>query len=32
VLTTRKFQYMEGNNEPHPISDWRSNSISRQVS
>ncbi|XP_051186545.1 protein NEDD1 [Lolium perenne] len=30
VLTTRKFQYMEGNNEPHPISDWRSNSISRQ--
>ena len=31
LLATRKFPYMEGNSEPHPISDWRSNSISRQV-
>ncbi|VAI31176.1 unnamed protein product [Triticum turgidum subsp. durum] len=30
LLATRKFQYMEGNSEPHPISDWRSNSVSRQ--
>ncbi|VAI17028.1 unnamed protein product [Triticum turgidum subsp. durum] len=30
LSATRKFQYMEGNSEPHPISDWRSNSVSRQ--
>ncbi|CAN6223924.1 unnamed protein product [Urochloa humidicola] len=32
LLTTRKFSYMEGNNEPHPISDWRSTANSRQES
>nr|CAB3452981.1 unnamed protein product [Digitaria exilis] len=29
---TRKFSYMEGNDEPHPISDWRSSANSRQDS
>lgn len=27
--TTRKYSYMEGNDEPHPIADWRS--TARQV-
>lgn len=31
LLTTRKFPYMESNDEPHPISDWRSTATSRQV-
>jgi protein NEDD1 len=31
LSTTRKFLYMEGNDEPHPISDWRSTANSRQV-
>ncbi|CAN6272686.1 unnamed protein product [Urochloa humidicola] len=30
LSTTRKFSYMEGNVEPHPISDWRSTANSRQ--
>jgi len=30
LSTTRKFSYMEGNDEPHPISDWRSTVNSRQ--
>lgn len=30
-LSTRKFPYIEDNNEPHPISDWRSIASSRQV-
>ncbi|KAG8056305.1 hypothetical protein GUJ93_ZPchr0002g25566 [Zizania palustris] len=30
LSTTRKFPYMEDNNEPHPISDWRSISNSKQ--
>ncbi|CAL5090716.1 unnamed protein product [Urochloa decumbens] len=32
LLTTRKFSYMEGNEEPHPISEWRSTANSRQDS
>ncbi|KAF8647363.1 hypothetical protein HU200_065399 [Digitaria exilis] len=32
LLTTRKFPYMESNDEPHPISDWRSTATSRQDS
>lgn len=28
--TTRKFSYKEGNDEPHPIADWRSIANSRQ--
>lgn len=28
---TRKYSYMEGNDEPHPIADWRSSANSRQV-
>uniref|UniRef100_K3YQ75 Uncharacterized protein n=1 Tax=Setaria italica TaxID=4555 RepID=K3YQ75_SETIT len=32
LSTTRKFPYMEGNDEPHPISDWRSTANSRQDS
>lgn len=31
LSTTKKFPYIEGNNEPHPISDWRSIANSRQV-
>jgi len=31
LSTTRKFSYMEGNDEPHPMSDWRSTVNSRQV-
>ncbi|XP_062199337.1 protein NEDD1 [Phragmites australis] len=30
LSTTRKFPYIEGNDEPHPISDWRSVANSRQ--
>ncbi|CAL4887804.1 unnamed protein product [Urochloa decumbens] len=30
LSTTRKFSYIEGNDEPHPISDWRSTTNSRQ--
>ncbi|KAK3132454.1 hypothetical protein QOZ80_6AG0521880 [Eleusine coracana subsp. coracana] len=30
LSTTRKFPYIEGNNEPHPMSDWRSIANSRQ--
>lgn len=30
LSATRKFPYMEGNNEPHPMADWRSISNSRQ--
>ncbi|CAN6238171.1 unnamed protein product [Urochloa humidicola] len=30
LSTTRKFSYVEGNDEPHPISDWRSTANSRQ--
>lgn len=32
LSTTRKFSYTEGNDEPHPISDWRSTANSRQDS
>jgi protein NEDD1 len=31
LSTTRKFPFIEDNNEPHPISDWKSISNSRQV-
>ncbi|KAG2633902.1 hypothetical protein PVAP13_2NG257000 [Panicum virgatum] len=30
LSTTRKFSYMEGNDEPHPMSDWRSTANLRQ--
>uniref|UniRef100_A0A0E0EQ10 Uncharacterized protein n=1 Tax=Oryza meridionalis TaxID=40149 RepID=A0A0E0EQ10_9ORYZ len=30
LSTTRKFPFIEDNNEPHPISDWKSISNSRQ--
>ncbi|WVZ75189.1 hypothetical protein U9M48_023271 [Paspalum notatum var. saurae] len=32
LSTTRKFSYVEGNAEPHPIADWRSTANSRQDS
>jgi protein NEDD1 len=31
LSATRKYSYMEGNDEPHPIADWRSTANSRQV-
>ncbi|XP_021309149.1 protein NEDD1 [Sorghum bicolor] len=32
LSATRKYSYMEGNDEPHPIADWRSTANSRQDS